>query len=182
VKKVLFGLIASVAFIGCSKAETFIIDVEYTLPAGASWLWIEAGTGGCAAAKKAGPYGGCSTIPTGQTVKQCTGTVTIKIPNVEMLHRIICGNPGSAYPAYSTIWEGHMVSTVPPWSEGGVTQAPGVNTVRFQTPILLKRNGAPQDPLITGPNACWSEYGAYNYGASSPNGGGFEVQGVCSTE
>lgn len=177
-------LVVLVAYLYAStaSAETIVINIEHTLPNGPSSLFIESGNGGCSAAKKAGPYGGCVSIPPGQTVRQCSGTVTLKIPNVELLHRIICGSPGLTY-TYSTIWQGHMVSSLPAWGSGTPgTAAQGTNTLHILTPLLRKDNGAPQDPLITGPSACWSEYQANNYGPASPNGGGFEVQVTCSTE
>ena len=149
-------------------AETLSINIEYTLPSGFSSSWIESGNGGCAAAKKLGPYGGCIQIPLGKQVRQCTGTQTIKIPNVELLNRIICGGMQGMY-VYETIWMGHHLSTL----YNSANQA-GLNTIHVSTPML------PADLLLAGPNACWNEYQAINSSPDSPNGGGFEVQVTCS--
>jgi hypothetical protein len=142
-----------------ANADTFQVGVQYTLPSGFSSQWTGLGGGGCGS-----PTGGgnnCATIPSGKSVRECTGTQSIKIPNVELLVRFICGSPSST----ETIWQGHHLSSFP--------------TVRIQTPQLP----AADTPLLgNGSNACWAEYQGVNSGASSATGGGWEMQINCVAE
>jgi hypothetical protein len=150
-----FGCMGIVALMlsMCSKghADTLSIGTQYGLPSGFSSRW-----GVTCQVVTADGYVPCVQIPHFKSVRQCTGTVTIKVPNVELLHRIVCGVPGRT----ETIWQAEFI---------------GPMTLPITTPVL------PSDNLLLGPNSCWTEFQAANNGPATPDGGGFEVQAICAT-
>jgi hypothetical protein len=148
--------VISVLLAAAAEAATFTIGVQYTLPSGFSSQWSGLNGGGCGS-----PNGGgrnCSRIPVGTSVRECTGTQTIKVSGIELLARIVCGTSSG----FETIWRGHHLSTSP--------------TVRIQTPRL-----SAADSMLQGSdgNTCWVEYQANNAG---PEGGGWEMQLTCVAE
>ena len=135
-----------------ARTETEHLGVQYTLPAGFSQDY-----GGCQLSNASQ----CFKIPVGKSVKQCTGTHSIKIPNVELLAFVYCG---TSWSDAEPIWVGHHLSSSP--------------TVQWATPPL------PGDSqfLGDGVRACWVGYEAINSGQSSVPNGGWELQGVCSVQ
>src|SRR5437899_2769079 len=140
-------VLSSLLFSSGVMADTVSIGIQYGRPSGFS------SQSGC---QNPNGYVGCVRIPAGKTIRQCTGTVTIKVPNVELLQHIVCGVPGRT----ETIWQAEFL---------------GPGTIPIVTPVL------PLDNLLTGPNSCWTEHQAINTGSSTPDGGGFEVQAICAT-
>jgi hypothetical protein len=147
------------------RAENLPLGVQFGAPAGFSSAWTELGTGGCKSP------GQCTTIPGGKVVRQCKGTQTLKTGQLELLARIVCGGKDGS----TIVWVGHNVSSIATGSWVG--PMPATTTVRVATPVL-----DPNETLLTGDGskACWVEYQINNSGASTPAGGAWEMQAVCS--
>ncbi len=142
-----------------ARADTIEIGVQYTVNQGFTIQWTGYnGTGYCGSPNQGGSN--CAAIPSGKILRECSGTQTIKIMNVELLARVVVGTIDN----FETVWQGHHLSTEP--------------TIPVHSPIL-----SPNDPQIqgNGANMVWIDFQASNSGVGSPAGGGWEMQVTCST-
>lgn len=154
-----------------AKADTFVVAAQWDTTN--SWYV------GCDAAKKSAIANGtpdvwaCEYIPIGQTVRQCSGTFSVKQDGIEVLVHIMAGGDPSLPYIGTILWQGRIAG-----------RPSGDNTVSFITPDFYKNNGQPQSPYVTGNGSTkvWVEQSTYAPGVSTPPGGASEIQATCSTQ
>jgi hypothetical protein len=158
-KKLLLGVAIVFAAVDQAPADTIEIGVQYTLNQGFNIQWTGYNnTGYCGSPDQGGHN--CAAIPPGKTLRECSGTQTIKIGGVELLARIVAGTTTN----FETIWQGHHLSSEP--------------TIPVRSPVLSQNDTQTRG---NGINMVWVDFQAGNAGPSSAPGGGWEMQVTCST-